>query len=176
MWSCPSRSPVASPNPPTLGPGAFIYLLTKKNLDKNQQLISLCDNASQNFFMKKYIPMIQITDATWIKWADEVISLSSKQQQKWKNGLRLGDGNRMVVRFDGARFYCMRHNMRVYIECRTMAAEISKNKRIPRDCIANTDDDLRQHFWQQVAETSTGNHYRNHMISVPTAPGQPVRG
>ena len=132
-----------------------------------------------------------MTDEVHNEWLQEVKTLKPRKQKNWQGWLRNQRGEKTRVRFnvETGEFenYSPAHEDR---QCEKLSATWVQV--VPLSCWRKeigykpvsavghafdvSDEAGEEAFRAATQANHTGNHYRNHSIKVPTAPGEPVRG
>ena len=134
--------------------------------------------------------VVGVPDAIVDQWRQEVNALPMRKRGKWKGWLEDKHGQRTRVRYvpDTGHFenfypshvvhQCPTQWVRIWSTSEVRAGDGHPTSRLGEAMYAN-DDGGRMMSVALLAERDanhTGNHYRNHHVKVPTAPGEPVRG
>ena len=130
---------------------------------------------------------VAVPDAIVDEWRQEVNALPMRKRGKWKGWVTDKYGQRTRVRYvpDTGHFenfypshvvhQCSTQWMRIWSTSEVRAEDSHPTSRLGEAMHANDDGGIMALEAEQDAN-HTGNHYRNHHIKVPTAPGEPVRG
>ena len=130
---------------------------------------------------------VAVPDAIVDEWRQEVNALPMRKRGKWKGWVTDKYGQRTRVRYvpDTGHFenfypshvvhQCSTQWMRIWSTSEVRAEDSHPTSRLGEAMYAN-DDAVRMALLAERDANHTGNHYRNHNIKVPTAPGEPVRG
>ena len=129
---------------------------------------------------------VAVPDAIVDEWRQEVNALPMRKRGKWKGWLEDKHGQRTRVRYvpDTGHFenfypsHVVQSStqwMRIWSTAEVRAADGHPTSHLGEVMYAN-DDGGRMALLAERDANHTGNHYRNHSIKVPTAPGEPVRG
>ena len=131
------------------------------------------------------MPGVAVPDALVDEWRQEVNALPMRKRGKWKSWLEDKHGQRTRVRYvpDTGHFenFYPSHVVhqcswvRIFSTSEVRARDMRPTSRLGEAMYAN-DDGRRMALLAERDANHTGNHYRNHHIKVPTAPGEPVRG
>ena len=133
---------------------------------------------------------VAVTDEVYNQWLQEVKALKPRKQKNWQRWLRNQSGEKTRVRFNvetgDFENYSPAHEAR---QCKKLSAtwvqvvplsRWQKEKYYPTSAVGHAfdvSDEAGEEALRAATQANhTGNHYRNHSIKVPTAPGEPVRG
>ena len=132
---------------------------------------------------------VAVTDEVYNEWLQEVKALKPRKQKNWQRWLRNKSGEKSRVRFnvETGEFenYSPAHEAR---QCKKLSATwvqvvpLSRWRKegYPVSAVGHafdvSDEAGEAALGAAIQANHTGNHYRNHSIKVPTAPGEPVRG
>ena len=124
---------------------------------------------------------VAVTDEVYNEWLQEVKALKPRKQQNWQSWLRNQRGEKTHVRFNTEtgdfENYSPAHEAR---QCKKLSAtwvqvipmsRVRENEYHPTSAVGHAFGVI-----DEAGANYTGNHYRNHSVKVPTAPGEPVRG
>ena len=131
---------------------------------------------------------VAVTDEVYNEWLQEVKALKPRKQKNWQSWLRNQWGEKSRIRFnvETCEFenYSPAHEAR---QCKKLSATwvqvvpLSRWRKEGYFVSAvghafDVSDEVGEANLRAATQANhTGNHYRNHSIKVPTAPGEPVR-
>ena len=132
-------------------------------------------------------PMTQVvvTDEVYNEWLQEVKALKPRKQKNWQSWLRNQSGEKTRVCFNvetgDFENYSPAHEAR---QCNKLSAtwvqvipmsRAREDESHPLSAVCHafgvSDEAGVEAFMAEVQANHTGNHYRNHSVKVPTAPG-----
>ena len=134
---------------------------------------------------------VAVTDEVYNEWLQEVKALKPRKQKNWQSWLRNQSGEKTRVCFNAEtgdfENYSPAHEAR---QCKKLSATWvqvvplsrwrKENDYYPTSAVGHAfdvSDEVGEEALRAATQANhTGNHYRNHSIKVPTAPGEPVRG
>ena len=133
---------------------------------------------------------VTVTDKVYNEWLQSVKALKPRKQKHWQEWLRNQRGEKSRVRFnvETGEFenYSPAHEARQYKKLSATWVQVIPMSRVREDEYHPTsavghafdvsDEAGEEALRAATQDNHTGNHYRNHSIKVPTAPGEPVRG
>ena len=135
-------------------------------------------------------PEVAIADEVYNEWLQEVKTLKPRKQKNWQSYLLNKGGAKSRVRFnvETGEFenYSPAHEARQYKKLSATWVQVTPTSRVREDkchpisavghafCVR--DEAGVEAFMAAMQANYTGNHYRNHSVKGPTAPGEPVRG
>ena len=130
-----------------------------------------------------------VADGEYNAWVQEVKTLKPRKQKNWQSWLRNQSGEKTRVCFNvetgDFENYSPAHEAR---QCKKLSATwvqvvpLSRFQKegYPVSAVGHAfdvSDEVGEAALRAATQANhTGNHYRNHSIKVPTAPGEPVRG
>ena len=133
---------------------------------------------------------VMVADDEYNAWVQEVKALKPRKQKNWQSWLRNKSGVKSGVRFNvetgELENYSPAHEDR---QCEKLSAtwvqvtpmfRWRKEGYYPTSAVGHAfdvSDEVGEESLRAATQANhTGNHYRNHSVKVPTAPGEPVRG
>ena len=133
---------------------------------------------------------VAIADEVYNEWLQEVNTLKPRKQKNWQSWLRKQRGEKTHVRFnvEAGEFenYSPAHEARQYKKLSATWVQVIPMSRVREDeyhpmsakgsAFGVSDEAGVGATMAAMQANYTGNHYRNHSVKVPTAPGEPVRG
>ena len=133
---------------------------------------------------------VAVTDEVYNEWLQEVKTLKPRKQNNWQSWLRNQRGEKSRVRFnvETGEFenYSPAHEARQYKKLSATWVQVIPMSRVREDeyhplsavgsAFGESDEAGVEALMAAMQANYTGNHYRNHSVKVPTAPGEPVRG
>ena len=133
---------------------------------------------------------VTVTDKMYNEWLQAVKALKPRKQKHWQEWLRNQRGEKSRVRFnvETGEFenYSPAHEARQYKKLSATWVQVIPMSRVREDeyhpmsavgsAFGVSDEAGVGALMAAMQANYTGNHYRNHSVKVPTAPGEPVRG
>ena len=133
---------------------------------------------------------VAVTDEVYNEWLQEVTALKPRKQKNWQRWLRNQSGEKTRVCFNvetgDFENYSPAHEARQckkLLETWVQVVPLSRWRNEGYHCTSavgfafDVSDEVGEEALRAATQANhTGNHYRNHSIKVPTAPGEPVRG
>ena len=130
-----------------------------------------------------------MTDEVYNEWLQEVQTLKPRKQKNWQTWLRDQSGVKSRVRFnvETGEFgnYSPAQEARQHKKLSATWVQVTPISRVREDkyhpisavghAFGVSDEAGVEALRAKTQANYTGNHYRNHSIKVPTAPGEPVR-
>ena len=139
----------------------------------------------------RVMKQVAVTDEVYNEWLQEVKALKPRKQKNWQSWLRNQRGEQTRVGFNVATGDAEPYSpAREARQCKTLLATwvqvvpLSRWRKeegyYPTSAVGHAfdvSDEVGEEALRAATQANhTGNHYRNHSIKVPTAPGEPVRG
>ena len=136
------------------------------------------------------LKQVTVTDEVYNEWLQEVKALKPRKQKNWQRWLRNQSGEKTRVCFNvetgDFENYSPAHEARQFKKLSATWVQVvplsrwRKEGYYPVSAVGHAfdvSDEVGEATLRAATQANhTGNHYRNHSIKVPTAPGEPVRG
>ena len=133
---------------------------------------------------------VAVTDEVYNEWLQEVKALKPRKQKHWQDWLRNQRGEKSSVRFhvETGEFEILLSSTRGSAVHEAVSDVGASHTHVPRaggqmssvsavgHAFCVSDEAGVEALRVATQANYTGNHYRNHSVKVPTAPGEPVRG
>ena len=135
------------------------------------------------------LKQVTVTDEVYNEWLQEVKALKPRKQKRWQGWLRNQRGEKSRIRFQSQEWrLCTLISAHEARERKKLSATwvqvvpLSRWRKegYPVSAVGHAfdvSDEVGEATLRAATQANhTGNHYRNHSIKVPTAPGEPLRG